>query len=82
MTGKDLIIYILANNLENEPVYKDGRFIGLLNVYDVANLLKVGPATVRTWVTQGQMDGMVIGGILYIPANFTSPMRSETIREE
>lgn len=79
MTGKDLIIYILSNNLENEPIYKDGRFIGLLTVYDVASLLNVGPATITTWVTQGQMDGIVIGGMLYIPANFTSPMRSKTV---
>lgn len=79
MTGRDLIIYILSNNLENEPVYKDGRFMGLLTVYEVASLLNVGPATICAWVAQGQMDGMVIGGILYIPANFTSPMRSETV---
>ena len=28
MTGRDLIIYILTNNLENEFVFKDGKFIG------------------------------------------------------
>ena len=36
MTGRDLIIYILENNLENEPVYKDGRLLGFLTVTEAA----------------------------------------------
>lgn len=30
MTGKELILYILQNNLENEVVIKDGIFIWLM----------------------------------------------------
>ena len=31
MTGKELILYILENDLENEDVIKDGVFIWLMD---------------------------------------------------
>lgn len=31
MTGKDLILYILQNNLENEVVIKDGVFVWFMH---------------------------------------------------
>ena len=36
MTGKELILYILQNNLENEVVIKDGIFIWLMNEEEAA----------------------------------------------
>lgn len=30
MTGRDLILYILMNNLEDEPVFEEGKFIGFV----------------------------------------------------
>ena len=44
MTGKDLIIYILQNDLENEIVIKDGIFVWrpLLNSVLVCRQLKHG----------------------------------------
>lgn len=69
MTGKDLIAYILANNLENEPVFKDGKFIGFITAGEAAEKFNVGLATIFVWVTQKRLDGFIFGDKVYIPAN-------------
>lgn len=69
MTGRDLIVYILANGLENEPVFKDGRFIGFISAGEAAARLNVGVATVCVWIAQGRLDGVQIGDMFYIPAD-------------
>lgn len=71
MTGRDLIIYILQNGLEDEPVFKDGKFIGFMTAIEVAEKMNVGVATIFTWWGHGMIDGVVCGGTLYIPVNFT-----------
>lgn len=69
MTGRDLILYILNNNLENEPVFKDGRFLGFLSAAEYATLKNVGEETVRLWVNYGYVDGIIIYDEIYIPYN-------------
>ena len=69
MTGRDLIVYILSNGLEDEPVFKDGKFIGFLTASEAAEKLNVGVATVGALVVQGQLEGNVFGDDVYIPAN-------------
>ena len=69
MTGRDLILYILANGLEDEPVFKNGVFIGFETIEAVAARSKVGVATVRTWVQTGQIKSFKIGDVVYIPIN-------------
>lgn len=49
MTGRELILYILQNNLENEVIIKDGLFVELLNEQEAAAKFNVGVATIRTW---------------------------------
>ena len=70
MTGRDLIVYILENGLENEPVLKDGKFIGFVTASDVAMRLNVGVATVYAWICQQQIPAVFVDGMLYIPADF------------
>lgn len=60
MTGKDLIIYILKNNLEDEPVFKDGAILGFLTVGEAAAKMNVGVATVYTLISQGRLDAIRI----------------------
>lgn len=69
MTGRDLIVYIIENNLEDELVFKDGRFIGFLTANEAAIRFNVGVETVRFWVEFGYLDGVKIGDELYIPSN-------------
>lgn len=68
MTGKELVLYILENNLENEPVFKDGKFIGFITAEEAAVKKDVGIATIKAFVDEGWLEGYSIGGILYIPA--------------
>ena len=69
MTGRDLILYILSNGLEDEPVFKDGKFIGFATLFDVAEKNNVGLATVTTWIHQGKLNSVVVNEGVYIPAN-------------
>lgn len=61
MTGRDLIIYILSNNLEDEPVFKDGKWIGFLTVEEAAVKLGVGTPTIYAMILQKQLDAISIG---------------------
>lgn len=79
MKCRELIMYILTNHLEDEPVFKDGRFIGAMTMSDAAVKLNVGPATIYTWISQGVLPYMLIEGKIYIPANATSPIESSTV---
>lgn len=70
MTGRELIIYILQNGLEDEPVFKNGRFIGFVTPEEVAVQSGVGTATVCAWVHQGRLHSEAIREGIYIPADF------------
>lgn len=68
MTGRDLIVYIMSNGLENEPVFKDGAFIGFETIDNFAKRSNVGLATVRTWAQLGMVEYVKLESSLYIPA--------------
>lgn len=69
MTGKELILYILQNNLENDEVFHDGRFLDFLTVSEAAVKFNVGTAVVNTWLSLGTLTGIKIGDTYYIPRN-------------
>lgn len=69
MTGKELIIYILSNNLEDEPVFKDGSFVGFITVREAAVKMGVGVATIYALIAQNKLDYIVMCGCYLIPAN-------------
>lgn len=67
MTGRELILYILQHNLEDEPIVKDGKLVGFLTEKETAAKLFVGEATVHTWVAMGVMKSVTIGDTTLIP---------------
>lgn len=69
MTGKDLIIYILENNLENEQVFKDGELLGFMSVELAALKFGVGTTTIKVWADLNIIPYIKIGDTIYIPAN-------------
>ena len=74
MTGRDLIIYILQNNLEDTPVFDDlGGFLGFLTVDQAAVKFNVGVETIIVWASMGWVENVRISGVLYIPANAKRP---------
>lgn len=78
MTGRDLIIYILENHLEDEPMFKDGRIPGFLSIAEAAEKMNVGFATAWTLINQGKLKYVIIGNAVYIPSNFESPLRDDS----
>ena len=74
MTGRDLILYILANGLEDKPVFEDGRLIGFMTLDEAAVKFEVGAATVRVWINEGMLYGIKIGEEIYIPADSEKPV--------
>lgn len=77
MTGRELIIYILQNNLEDEIFFKDGNIPGFINENQTASKFGVGAETIRTWYLLGWLDGMEIGGKLYFLNNVPDPRKKE-----
>lgn len=77
MTGKDLILYILENDLENSPVYEHNRFIGFMTVDEVALQLNIGVAAVCALVEREVLDHIYVGTTLFIPANFNKERKEK-----
>ena len=61
MTGKDLIIYILENDLVDKEMYKDGNIPGLMSVREAAVELGVGVATIKAYIKIGKLKHFFIG---------------------
>lgn len=74
MTGRELIVYILENGLEDDPIYENGKFIGYMTSVEAAQKFDVGVATIWVWVAQGKLDGLLLGGTMFIPVNAVRPI--------
>lgn len=77
MTGRDLIIYILKNHLEDVQVFEEGNLLGFITILEAAEKMSVGVATILTWLNQGRLEGVTIGDTIYIPATSKSPMEDK-----
>lgn len=76
MTGRELIIYILQNNLEDEILFKDGHFLGFMSDKEAAAKFNVGVSTIKAWYMAGMIKGAEIGESLYFLKNIADPRRS------
>lgn len=76
MTGRDLIIYILENKLEDTPIFENQKLLGFLNVEEVALKHNVGVATIKLWYDLKIIPGIKIGEEIFIPFNYTITKRS------
>lgn len=77
MTGKELIVYILQNDLENEVVIKDGIFVWLMNEEEAAVKFDVGIAQIKAWHICGMLSGTKIGDHLYFLRNTSDPRKGD-----
>lgn len=73
MTGKELILYILQNNLEDTVVLEDGFFVGFMTEEETAAKFEVGVATIRYWHHCGKINGLEIGDSLYFLKDVADP---------
>ena len=79
MTGKELIIYILQNDLENEVVVKDGILVChmLMNEEEAAVKFGVGISTIKAWHACGMLSGTKINDHLYFLRNISDPRKTD-----
>ena len=77
MTGKELIIYILENKLENEEVFKNGGFLDFLTEEEAAANFNVGVETMKTWRLFGMVKGIQFGYSVLYPKNLKDPRKDE-----
>lgn len=77
MTGRELMMYILENHLEDEVVIQDGVFVGFMTEEEAAVKFNVGVATVRAWYACGKVKGTKIGDRLYFLRNMRDPRRDD-----
>lgn len=73
MTGKELILYILQNNLEDTVVLKDGFFVGFMTEEEAAVKFGVGVATIKAWYYCEMLKGTQIGDSLYFLKDVADP---------
>lgn len=73
MTGKELILYILQNNLEDTVVLNGTSFIGFMTVDEAAVKFNVGPATIKEWYDCRMLEGVKIGDSLYFRKDVVDP---------
>lgn len=76
MTGKELIIYILQNDLENEEIFKDGVLVGFMDEREAAINYGVGVETVKLWYKRGLLNGTEIGNRIYFPKYADDPRKA------
>lgn len=85
MTGRDLIVYILTNHLENAEI-RNGKLMVSGNDFmkdeQVASILGVGMATIRVRYENDCFEGVVReDGVIYIPKDEVIRILSEKFKE-
>ena len=75
MTGREYILYLLSNNLEDSQIYENGRLLGFMTVMEAAAKFNVGAATIIAWYEHKLLDGIIIGNTLFIPTNAKHPFK-------
>ena len=74
MTGRELVIYILENGLENEEIIdKEGKPAGMMTPEEAAEKFEVPIATLMAWLGTGKVLSFLIGDTHYIPRNAENP---------
>lgn len=68
LTAKEWIVYILQNELEDEPMFKDGKLLGFMTIVEAAAKFDVGIATVRVWINEEKLPAFQLGNETFIPA--------------
>ena len=72
MTGKELIIYILENNLESSPVFEDDTFVGFVPAGRAAEELDIGLASLWIMLELYDVDYIEVNGDVYLPFDYKS----------
>lgn len=74
MTGKELIIYILENDLlDEEMISVSGAPAWLMTAGEAAAKFNVGIETLTIWIKQNKLNAVLIGDEFYIYKDAKDP---------
>lgn len=73
ITGRDLIIYILENNLEDECISDGENLLGFMTEEEAAKKFNVGINTVRVWYKLSMLKGIKVGEKIFFFDNQKCP---------
>lgn len=66
MNGRELIIYIVENGLENVNLFSKEFFSFMLTIEQVAVKFNVGIATVKAWIQNGCLYAIKVDDVTYV----------------
>lgn len=75
MTGRELIIYILKNNLEDTEVFSEGFSPLFITPEEAAKKWECGPATIKTLIDMKKIKGFKYENIYYVLADQLNPFQ-------
>lgn len=78
MTGRELILYILQNYLEDQEIFTNGKFLDFMTVKDAAVKFEVGESTIRVWAKMNMFPSIQVGEEIFIPKTAPNPKVKET----
>lgn len=74
MTGRELIIYILTNHMEDMMISDEDLVKTMyMDESEAADKFGVGTATIRTWYATGVLEGIKIGDTVLYYRNQKNP---------
>lgn len=82
MTGRDLIIYILENKLEDKELFVDNVFSLFITAEEAAIKWNCGTATVKAMINLNRVKGSKIGNDYYVLANESDPFVTTYLRKD
>ena len=82
MNGRELIIYILKNNLEDEEVFSEEFWARMPSPMTVAIKFNVGVATVDTWIANKQLEAIEFNGKTYVTPESLRKFTEKVSRKE
>lgn len=77
MTGRDLIIYILENGLENEELLSNGLKPLFMTAEHAAVRWDCGTAIVKAMIEMGKVKGIKLGNEYFVFAKQPNPFKNE-----
>lgn len=73
MTGRELIIFILENNLENVSIFDGDTLPGLMTLDEAAVKWHSGRNTLKALFEMGKIPGVIIDEKIYIHKSVENP---------
>lgn len=79
MTGRELIIYILKNNMEDTEIFSEGFSPLFITTEEAAKKWECGPATIKTLIELKKIKGFKYENMYYVLYDQPNPFLERTV---